>query len=595
MIVMKLSPEQQEAVESDARFIVVDAPAGSGKTEVLARRIERLLGDSSDSYARVLALSYTNRAARELTQRMQTVLGQQADRVRACTIHSYAHDLLQMHGTYVGLPSSFEVLIDNIDKIACLSDFLTTSGTPLPEDPDQWFRDVDLSRARCEQTHATQTWADALQHRGAVDYPAMIEKATELLSDPWQIRTERSGLAHVIVDEAQNLTPSQYLLLTKLVGTPDEDGCPLALFGDARQGIVGFAGADSTLTQRFAQDYSATRFALTRNYRSARAIQAVLKLVAAQLDRPHNGQTSKAQGHVSTMEYPDDIAEGNAVAHLMQSYGLQGLSKSALTPEESPDVTWNDLAVLARSASALQPTKRSLEALGIPVAYGSAPQDWLESPCGKAIRNTISLRATPHFKSVNRQRDDLLRAAQETQDSLTLNVLQRPYDDEPLDEFVVSALDALSGPHGNEPSHGDQPMLTDHHTLSHEWAEYRAVTPASHRTYASFDAWLTQRAGALELPDGVRLLTVHKAQSHQFKAVHIVGMAAGTFPSFFAQDKSAILEELSVFYVACSRATRVLTLSWPQQRTNAGGTWNTQRSPFLEFPDRAAQVAQNAE
>jgi len=100
----------------------------------------------------------------------------------------------------------------------------------------------------------------------------MLDRAVELLGDEWVTRHFRGVYGHVVVDEAQNLTPSQYTLIASLIGPPPDPVIHVALVGDQRQSIVGFAGADPTLMNRFHRDYGGERVDLRTNYRSATSI-----------------------------------------------------------------------------------------------------------------------------------------------------------------------------------------------------------------------------------------------------------------------------------------------------------------------------------
>jgi DNA helicase II / ATP-dependent DNA helicase PcrA len=155
----QLSEEQEAAVLSNDPAIVVVASAGSGKTEVAARRVERLLAESPGEAFRVLALSYTLKAADELRERFQERLGELHKRVDTNTVHGFAHSLLRQHGTRIGLPVEPEVLVRDEDRAELLARWLETEGRPVPDDLVLLLQRLDVARARLTMSARSTTRA----------------------------------------------------------------------------------------------------------------------------------------------------------------------------------------------------------------------------------------------------------------------------------------------------------------------------------------------------------------------------------------------------------------------------------------------------
>jgi DNA helicase-2/ATP-dependent DNA helicase PcrA len=251
--VQPLTADQQAAVDCRDRAILVSANAGCGKTEVVVRRVERLLAEAPDAAFRVLAVSYTVKAADEMDERFVLNLGDMRRRVDANTLHGFAHALLRQHGTQIGLPLEPEVLTRDEDRVELLSRWLQEDDRELQEEPGVALRGLDLARARLLGDPGVADWSAALASVGALDYAAMLEKATELLALP-SVRRQVSRLyQEIVVDEAQNLTPAQYRFLVAAIGPPSGH-MPTTMVGDGKQSIVGFAGADPALMERFARD-----------------------------------------------------------------------------------------------------------------------------------------------------------------------------------------------------------------------------------------------------------------------------------------------------------------------------------------------------
>ena len=317
---LDLSAKQEEAVTSQARAITVVASAGTGKTEVVARRLERLLTKENHEEFRVLALSYTVRAAEELKDRLANRLGDLHRRVDADTIHGFAHTALRRYGTRIGLPLEPEVLSRDEDRQEILFSWLKSEGYRLPDDPSSALRELDLDRARRITNRRVEIWKRVLAETGALDYQAMIDRGIELMETRSIRQIYTSQYSHIVIDEAQNMTESQYKLLTSLIGAPGSDHITAMLVGDERQSIVGFAGADHTLMARFEHQYEAKRIELDINYRSAAKIDRVSRSVAQAMGLPQEETVHQllAQGEVTIKEYRSESDEGKGIASWIQ-------------------------------------------------------------------------------------------------------------------------------------------------------------------------------------------------------------------------------------------------------------------------------------
>lgn len=594
----QLSDEQEAAVQSNDRAIVVVASAGTGKTEVAARRVERLLIQSPGASFRVLALSYTLKAAEELRGRFEERLGELHKRVDTNTVHGFAHSLLRQHGTRIGLPVEPEVLVRDEDRAELLARWLHTEGRPVPNDLILVLQRLDVARARLTTSPLLDEWAAALENTGALDYSSMLERATELLALKSASRQIRRLYGHVIIDEAQNLTPAQYELLTALVGPPSEEHVPAMVVGDDKQSIVSFAGADPTLISRFARDYQATRFELRQNFRSAQAIVAVGDAVASQLGqsptRVIRTMTYAAPGQIEVHEAADERTEGSHIAGWVARLLSEGLPSGALAPRESPTVRPEDIAVLARSAAALRSTQVALESAGHKPAMSSSPDDWLATLPGKVAFEIVALRSAGSHKSTHWQLSRLLNVdeGEVTAPARIANALKAHEDpgvralvplcsiEQPA-EFIAAAasLDPPAGVDG-------QPLASweaDFGQLVDAWYAFTQQTDQVERTWGNFRLYVSRQQRGDDLAPGVRLLTIHKAQGREYRAVAVVGLNDGQLPDFRATSRDDQVAELRTFYVAVTRPSRVLLVSRARSRDTRYGPRSTAPSPYLSY------------
>ena len=256
-IPQQLTPDQQDVVNARARTTLVIAPAGSGKTEVLIRRIERLLDESPGESFRLLAVTFTVKASDELKSRVSRSVGEEAWRVDANTIHGFALDWLQRSGQPVGISPDVVVYAQSRDCVHLLRLFLDSVEESQLDDrtlldileqindlrtrlvkpseaPNQSFSGSSFQLAELYEAYLT-----ALDNTGGIDFPGMLVKLLDLFeADPAVLRRMQRTYHQILVDEGQDLTHAQAELLRRIVG----DALELFVVADDRQSINGWAG-----------------------------------------------------------------------------------------------------------------------------------------------------------------------------------------------------------------------------------------------------------------------------------------------------------------------------------------------------------------
>jgi DNA helicase-2/ATP-dependent DNA helicase PcrA len=587
-----LSTMQKKAIESDARAVVVLASAGSGKTEVVARRVQRILG-APEGVGRVLALSYTNKAAEELRDRLRERTGSESDRVMTETIHGFAHSLVRQHSTRIGLPLEPEVLTRDEDRVELLDQWRESQGLGRASDPLGTLRRMDLDRAKNVDSEDIADWRRALASLPALDYPALLDAAFELL----ELKSVRRQLArtytHIVVDEAQNLTPAQYRLLTQLVGPPG-DGPSAMLVGDDKQSIISFAGADPELIKKFAKSYDAQVIELTQNFRSAAMLSELAGIVANELGQ-HQGRPNPhaARGQIDLIRGLDEEDEAREVTDWIQNLLRHGLPAAAVAVGESVKIRPEDVAVLGRSASALRATAIELDKRSVEYSSSSDAGDWLEGLVGKIVLEIIALNASVQHFSPQWQlarlidaNPDLLKTPEEVASVISLHrdplvVALAPLIGEPDLGRFITKLQSLS----LEESSRDADLASwtaDLEEINHAWADYNATVDRPAQSWPDFRIFCSRRQRGSST-QGLQLLTIHKSQGREFRAVAIVGMNEGQIPDFRAKTATEQASELRTFYVAITRARRILLLSRARQRSTRFGVRGTTASPYLSF------------
>lgn len=389
-------PSQDRAAAHRGAPFQLQAGPGTGKTRTLVKRVVSLLEDGIDPAA-ILVLTFSNRAAGELSERLTTAMPQGSPRLWIGTFHAFGLDLVRRHHDRLGLPSN-PALFDRSDAIAVLEEILPT--LPLIHyrnlwDPAMVLRDVvaAISRAKDEMAdparyrvlatamsvaaadEAAQTAAakcleiadiydlyeEAMRKHGGVDFGDLIMRPARLLEEDQALRVAvQLRHRHVLVDEYQDVNRASARLLKAVAG----EGERLWVVGDSRQSIYRFRGASSANMAKFAEDYpGAVVDQLTINYRSTEQITRSFVSIAPNMGAsqgmlPLMLETDRGSGpsppQIRRFETLDDEAEGIA---------------ASVRELEGAGVALRDQAVLCRSNNRLNDVAAALEARGIPVLH----------------------------------------------------------------------------------------------------------------------------------------------------------------------------------------------------------------------------------
>jgi len=575
---VKLSDEQRAARDCKDQYIVILASAGSGKTEVVAQRVERILTGATGF--RVIALSYTRRAAAELRDRFASRLGEEHGRVETDTLHGFAQGLLLQYGTWIDLPSEPIIVVDDADRVELLQEWRSSMGMPILDNPKEQLERLDLARARGEDDPIADDWDAALTEAGALDYEAMLARAMALLDVPAVAGLVARVFRHVVVDEAQNLTSSQYEFLKK-VFLAGRDVSRVMLVGDDKQSIVGFAGASPEYLHEFEDDFGATVFQLTQNFRSAAHIVTLGDRIAGALgDPPSAPQKYAARGSVGRIDYTDELAEAIGVSEWVNRLLTDGLPTAALAPGEDATIRAEDIAVLGRTASSLRACQRALESAGHAVAVATHADDWLSSDIARSAWLLATFRPD---SAVSRRRIQRELSVDSSSRDRARDSLAGPHAEELGDfaasisphEFVtrIETLDV----------HDDEFWARDQFEILSVWRHFCDRASQVDRTWPQLELFVARWQRGDGQGVGVRLHTVHKSQGREYKAVAVIGLNDGQFPDFRARNAKDLEAEMRAFYVAVTRPSRALLLTRPETIQTRNGPWARPASRFLGY------------
>ena len=308
-----LNPAQREAVETIEGPLLIIAGPGSGKTRVITHRVAYLVHVCRVTPYRMVAVTFTNKAAREMKDRLERLVGTRADQLSVGTFHAFCAGLLRREGSHVGLDSSFSIY-DDEDQMSLLKQAMEQAELDPKSFPPRAVHGV-ISRAKSvmmdantlrlnrqsyfeeQAAKAYERYEELLTRNNAVDFDDLLLKVVHLFRNhPDVLRKYQRRYLHVLIDEFQDTNVTQYSL-AKLLAEEYKNIC---VVGDADQSIYSWRHADIRNILSFQKDYpEAKTITLEENYRSTGTIlQAAKRLISANTMRlAKELWTSKADGH----------------------------------------------------------------------------------------------------------------------------------------------------------------------------------------------------------------------------------------------------------------------------------------------------------
>ncbi len=622
-----VNDSQRAAIEWSNGPLLVLAGPGSGKTLVLTQRIARLLGESSTRRFRILALTFTNKAAAEMRTRVLSLVPNDEGRVLLTTFHSFAAELLRQHGSHLGLKPDFAILNQEEDRIAVLQDairVLRVGRADIADEDIKYLSIIDRLLARCvgeDQIAGLVAKADLadkltalyteyrrqLIDNNRLDFASLLFYTEQLLREqPMIARQLRITYPYVCVDEFQDTNLAQYRLLRALVG---DDFPNLFVVADDDQIIYQWNGASPERLRSLRDDYKMTVIQLPANYRCP---PEVIQLANHLIEHNRNRVAEKQPLYATKVSEADPIR--------VHSLGTE--SEEAAWVAE--DIRQNrvgetgECVVLARRRRLLDLVMLALESHGVKAASGvrknefvSAPLRWLHATlrlanarsdreqvrrlcgafyelCGVATEaEEIIAFAPAHGNDYLRTWLQTVRKAPDLPTPTT--TMLAAMEDEIVDRLEVLRfcqtgfvwIDALAQGEQAARLHPDyaeekQTWVNLQQQVVHK---YRAGSVTLNLFLQEFD--LAEKSTPAP-PDAVRCMTIHSAKGMEFEHVYLVGLVEDELPAFRAIQKGPssreMEEERRSCFVAITRARRTLTLTYATRYFG----WPKKASRFLE-------------
>lgn len=638
-----LNPEQRAAVEHDKGPLLILAGAGSGKTRVLTHRIAYLIEERNVEPYQILAITFTNKAAKEMKERVEKVVGEGSDFVWVSTFHSTCVKILRRFCEYIGYDRSFAIY-DADDQKALIKSILKNKNL----DPKMFKEKAIMgmiSHAKDEligperfaeeasdymEKKVADIYAEyqrQLKSCNAFDFDDLIVKTIELFdTNPNVLEYYRKRFRYIMVDEYQDTNTAQFQLIKRLAYHVNEDGeieRNLCVVGDDDQSIYRFRGANIMNILNFEKIYEDTRvIKLEQNYRSTKNILAVANEVI------HNNKgrkdkslwTENPEGSsVHYVNYEDDRMESDTVARRIAEMMRAG------------GCDYKDFAVLYRTNSQSLAFEKSLAAYKLKAKTIGSVAFFQR----KEVKDVVA-----YLKTIDNARDDIATRR-------ILNVPKRGIGQTTIDKIsdyavfeevsfyeALQNMDCINGVerarqkvegflaligslrYEVDRNHvslkklieivlemtGYLEYLKDDDPDTYEDRKLNIEALISHATRYEEENDDTDLTGFLEycglnseeatedddMKDGnyISLMTLHSAKGLEFPYVFLVGMEEGIFPSYMSlsSDDPAeeIEEERRLCYVGFTRAMKELYLSSAKQRMMRGNIMFNPPSRFLK-------------
>ena len=640
-IIEKLNPAQRQAVENTEGPVLILAGAGSGKTRVLTTRIGYLMEDKGVKAENILAITFTNKAANEMRERVEETLeGTDTKEMWITTFHSCCVRILRKSINKIGYNRSF-VIYDSPDQVTLIKDCMReldisdkafdpkyvlsciSNAKDKLYSPKKFLKlnEGDISKTKVGEIY--ELYQDRLKRNSALDFDDLIMKTVELFKEcPDVLDFYRNKFRYIMVDEYQDTSKAQYELI-KLLAKQHQNIC---VVGDDDQSIYGWRGADIRNILEFERDYDNVKIVkLEQNYRSTQVIlDAANHVIANNTERKRKRLWSdKKEGQLIKIQLAEnEVEEGDFITNTI-SY-----------MKRYEDRDYKDFAVLYRANAQARSVEDALNRAGIPyniyggikfyerkeikdiIAYLRVIQNPQDDISLKRIINVprrgiglrtiekIEDRASLKEESIYsvlidiEDNSDISRKARASISEFVdlMSTLRSFTDVYTVSQIIEKVLDVTGYKDEllKEKNNEGEDRIENLEELISVALEFESSSEDK-----SLEAFLTNVAlnaepdSEEESEDRVSLMTIHSSKGLEFPVVFLAGMEEKIFPiarAIQSMRDSDIEEERRLCYVGITRAKEELFLTLTRKRTLYGRTNPSVASRFIEeLPDECIE------
>jgi DNA helicase II / ATP-dependent DNA helicase PcrA len=631
-------PQREGVINTDGPCMLI-AGAGSGKTRVLTYRIAHLIKSKGVDPFNIMALTFTNKAAKEMRQRVESVIGPEARNLWMGTFHSVFARVLRAEAHHLGYPSNFTIydtddsktllknivkemqLDDNVYKPNVIYNRISSAKNKLIG-WQEYLANAELmgddaANMRPEIGKIYKNYALRCFKSGAMDFDDLLFNTDKLFREHLEVLNKyQHRIQYVLVDEFQDTNLCQYYIIRKLASVREN----VCVVGDDAQSIYAFRGADITNILNFERDYPDLKIIkLEQNYRSTQnivqAANSVIKKNRAQL--PKNVWTANEEGNlIELIKAVSDNEEGRLVASSIFEEKMQHQLK------------FSDFAVLYRTNSQSRAIEESLRRLNVKYRVVGGLSFYQRKEIKDILaylRFTLNQQDEASFRRIinlpkrgigDSTIDKVVVAANDH--GITIwEILQNPTPfvgaraASQIEDFVAMikrfsleterkdaydcAFEIAKGSGLMRELYEDKTVegLSRYENVQELLNAIKEFVDDPEREDKSLGSFL-QEVSLLTSndedkdkdPDKVTLMTIHMAKGLEFKYVYIVGLEEDLFPSqMMLSSRADLEEERRLFYVAITRAEKRLFLSYATTRYRFGRLKNCEPSRFLNDID----------
>ncbi len=631
----RLNPQQREAVETIDGPLLIVAGAGSGKTGVVTARIAEMLEQGIPQLA-ILALTFTNKAAREMEERVKAITGQKLTNLTVSTFHAFGVHILREQAEHLGYRPNFTIY-DSSDKLACLKE--SSRELKLNHEPSELnavaalFSDIKTRRKAWDTvTHIHKPlydeYHDLLMLHNAVDFDDLIIRPLELFEkEPEILAGYRTRYRYIMVDEFQDTSQIQYLLVKHLAFAHRN----LCCVGDDDQSIYSWRGADYTNILSFEKDFPELKeIKLERNYRSTGTILKAANAVIANNTNRKDKELWTHDGHDEmTIRFnapEDDAEEGEFIAETIGSL------------RATEGISYDQIGILVRTNSLTRSIEDALLSFNLPYAVSGGTSFFQRPEIKDVIAylrvidnpdddvNLLRIINTPRRGVGKSTLERVVKRSREKECSLYSAISDLVWgEDDTISKKVRSGLaeflDLVEKYRDLfNPSEDDvknalaatfEELLEDVNYWGHlvqEFHQNEKIAKWRYENIKSFGEflrrwesnpdnleptltrWLNRitlnARDELDESDAgkVNLMTIHASKGLEFDVVFLAGVEEGIIPhaKSVEENPKSLEEERRLFYVAITRARKKLFISSCRTRKVRLETIACVPSPFLE-------------
>lgn len=620
-----LSKEQEDIVfyNDGEGAVLVQASAGSGKTRILTERVRYLLTEKKDKFFSVLCLTFTNKAAQEMKDRLNGI-SKLSERAFIGNFHEFCLKIVRSQYPKLGFsepPHIFdesdckkileEVLLNNPslnDKYQVheakdeedrrykqrqllfkCTDFISNQKRKLIDEiPDL---ETNYNNWGEQNTLLYQDYNRRLREQNAMDYDDILLYAYRILLNPMASNIYRRTYQYILIDEAQDLSFAQYNIIKTICGETHKN---VLMVGDHKQSIFSFTGASPDFMQKyFVNDFGAKEIVIEKNYRSANKILSLAEEI-----KPNGGVGKNYfEGICEIKDFENEDTEAQFIISEIKTIIKKGFYEEK---EIKEPITYKNIAILARNKYVFSRVMKMLdedEQLKNHYYLKKGLEKFEpESTFFKLFDLGTRIIVNPNDRLHFQQLQELLKL----EIPFSNNYFESLVSFESPDKNIVLLVQYWNHLKNNPKSLGWvlEQIKQNFDTLSNDeiekeilnfdlvelnklWNTFIRKEVSDNQSLSNFRYFLALN-NTKENKDEITLATIHTTKGLEFEVVFLIGMNEGVFPDYRAKSETALKEEKNNLYVAVTRAKRILHITYPKLKMMPWGEKKQSLSSFLQ-------------